>query len=153
MEKMKSRRQAKILEIIKSEHIRTQEELVRRLREEGLSVTQATISRDIKDLRLTKVPAGNGSYVYAPGGRPENTEASMRLRRVFRENCTGIEYSENIIVIKGYTGTAPVLGEAIDNLGWEEIVGSVAGDNTLFVLVKPKEAAPAVVRRLRDLMS
>lgn len=151
--KMKSRRQAKILEIIKNERIRTQGELVKRLREEGEFVTQATVSRDIKDMRLTKVPAGNGDYMYAPGGRAETTEASVRLRRVFRENCTGIDHSENIIVVKSYSGTAPAVGEAIDNLGWREIVGTVAGDNTLLVVVKPKEAAPAVVRRLKDLMS
>lgn len=150
---MKGRRQVRILEIIRNEHIGTQDELVKRLDEEGLPVTQATVSRDIKELKLTKVPSGNGRYRYSAPGRIEDIEASQRLRRLFRDCCTSIDHSDNIIVVKSYTGTASAVGEAIDNLGWKEIVGTVAGDNTLFVVVKPKEVASLVVKRLHDLMS
>jgi transcriptional regulator of arginine metabolism len=80
---MKGRRQVRILEIIRNEHIGTQDELVKRLDEEGLPVTQATVSRDIKELKLTKVPSGNGRYRYSAPGRIEDIEASQRLRRLF----------------------------------------------------------------------
>ncbi|MEW6242750.1 MAG: arginine repressor [Bacillota bacterium] len=149
---MKSRRQMKILEIVKDEIVETQEELARRLGEEGISVTQATISRDIKELHLIKVPVGDGRYRYALREESAALSPSDRFRRLFRECCVGIDHSENIVVVKCLTGTASTAGEAIDGLRWREVVGTVAGDNTVIVVVKPKEATLGTVLKLKELL-
>ncbi len=148
---MKARRQAKILELIKNSVIETQEELAEALGREGIPVTQATVSRDIKELQLTKVPTGDGRYRYAlPDEMPSVTWD--KRRRIFQESVLGVDYSENIIVVKSLPGTAPGVGAALDHLGWEEMIGSVAGDDAVLVVVRPKEAAPKVVERIRSLM-
>ncbi|HEY8552371.1 MAG TPA: arginine repressor [Thermaerobacter sp.] len=146
---MKSKRQRLILEIIQAKPIETQEELVRELERRGMPATQATVSRDIKELGLIKTPTGDGRYCYAlpdaaPGGRE-------RLRRLFRESLLDIDTSENLVVVKTLRGTAAAAGEAIDQLGWPEIVGTVAGDNTVLVVVRSREVAPLVADRFREL--
>ncbi len=148
---MKARRQAKILEVIKSHVIETQEELAEALGRHGIPVTQATVSRDIKELQLNKVPTGDGRYKYAmPDEVP--TASWDKRRRIFRDSVLDVDYSENIIIVKSLPGTAPGVGSAIDHLGWTELIGSVAGDDTVMVIVKPKEATEGVVERIRHLM-
>lgn len=148
---MKARRQMKILEIIRDEVIETQEELARRLANEGMNVTQATISRDIKELSLIKIPTGDGRYKYALPDDQYSASASERMKRVLSDYCVGFDYSENLVLVKTLSGMAPGVGEAIDALRWKEIVGTVAGDNTVLVVVRPKEAVHYVVERLRNL--
>lgn len=148
---MKARRQAKILEIIKHNIVETQEELAEALGRHGIPVTQATVSRDIKELQLNKVPTGDGRYRY---GLPEETPSVSwdKRRRIFQESVLGVEYSENIIIVKSLPGTAPGVASAIDHLGWHEMIGSVAGDDTVMVIIKPKEVTLEVVERIRGLM-
>ncbi|WP_264844733.1 arginine repressor [Caldinitratiruptor microaerophilus] len=148
---MKARRQAKILELIKNHAIETQEELAARLTREGIPVTQATISRDIKELHLRKVPAGNGRYRYAlpDDGTPGSWD---KRRRILQESVLSVDHSENIIVIRALQGTAPTVAYAIDHLAWKEVIGTVAGEDTVLAIVRPKEAAPEVVERFRALI-
>lgn len=148
---MKARRQAKILELIKTQVIETQEELAEALGREGISVTQATVSRDIKELQLNKVPTGDGRYRYA---LPEEAAPGSweRRRRIFQESVLSIDYSENIIVIKSLPGTAQGVASALDHLNWSEVLGTVAGDDTVMVVVRPREATASVVDRIRKMM-
>lgn len=149
---MKARRQMKILEIIRERPVETQEELARELRKLGISVTQATISRDIKDLNLIKVPTGDGRQRYAFPQDQVMAAHTERLRRVLRESVLDLDVSENLIVVKCLSGTAPAVGEALDNLRWHEIVGTVAGDNTVLVVVRGRERAQSIMERLRQLI-
>jgi transcriptional regulator of arginine metabolism len=140
----------KILEIIENNPIATQEELSEKLKKEGFNVTQATVSRDIKELRLIKVP-WDDNYKYA---QPENAPAviSEKFVRLFRESITGIDYSENLIVIKTLSGTANAAAAAIDSLNWNEILGTVAGDDTILVIVKNKQQVEEIIKRFYKLM-
>ena len=148
----KARRQARILEIIAARVVDTQEELAARLHGEGFTVTQATVSRDIRDLRLVKVPTGDGRYRYAPA---EGTEAgpviSERLLRLLTECLTGYAASENIVVLSTVPGTAEGVAEAVDRLRAPEVIGTLAGERTVFVVIKPKRAVPQFLERVRQL--
>jgi len=148
---VKARRQAKILELIKHNIIETQEELAEALGGQGIPVTQATVSRDIKELQLNKAPTGDGRYRYT---LPEEIPSVSwdKRRRIFQESVLGVEFSENLVVVKSLPGTAPGVASAIDHLGWPEMIGSVAGDDTVLVIIKPKEATFEVVERIRGLM-
>lgn len=148
---MKARRQAKILELIRHSVVETQEDLAEALGRQGIPVTQATISRDIKELHLNKVPTGDGRYRYA---FPEESPSVSwdKRRRIFQESVLGVDLSGNIIVVKSLPGTAPGVASAIDHLGWTEMIGSVAGDDTVIVIIKPVEATPEVAERIRGLM-
>ena len=149
---MKARRQMKILEIIRERPVETQEELAQELRKLGISVTQATISRDIKDLNLIKVPTGDGRQRYAFPQDQVMAAHSERLRRVLQESVLDLDVSENLIVVKCLSGAAPAVGEALDNLRWQEIVGTVAGDNTVLVVIRGRERAQSIMERLRQLI-
>lgn len=149
---MKARRHAKILELIRTNIIETQEELVESLSRHGIPVTQATISRDIKELQLTKIPVGDGGYRYAlPDEQPAGS--LDKRRRLFRDSVLGVDHSDALVVVKALPGTAPGVGSAIDHFNWPEVIGSVAGDDTVLVIVKPASAASEVIDRLKDLMS
>ncbi|MGE5676169.1 MAG: arginine repressor [Mycobacterium leprae] len=148
---MKARRQAKILELIRHSVIETQEELAEALSAQGIPVTQATVSRDIKELQLNKVPTGDGRYRYALPDEVPSASWDKR-RRIFRESVLSVECSENIIVVKSLPGTAPGVASAIDHLGWPEMLGSVAGDDAVIVIVRPLEATTEVADRIRSLM-
>lgn len=148
---MKARRQAKILELIKNREIETQEELAEALGEAGIPVTQATISRDIKELQLNKVLTPEGRYRYAL--TEEVTIGTWdKRRRIFQESVLNVDASGNLIVIKSLPGTAPGVASAIDHLGWAEAIGTVAGDDTVLVVIKPIEATPEMVERIKSLM-
>ena len=149
---MKNARQTAILSIIEHEDIDTQEKLADRLRAMGISVTQATVSRDIKELRLLKVLAGNGAYKYATSDQAEHG-VSNRLVRMFVDSVISMNYAENLIVIRTLSGSASTAGEAIDSMRWPEILGTISGDNTIFVAVRSAEETPVVVEKLQEILN
>lgn len=148
---IKSVRQKKMVEIIRSQPVETQEHLVAALGTEGFSVTQATVSRDIKDLGLIKVPGPKNTSIYALPRESPTTSAEARLRRLLVESAQKIEYSENLIVIKTFPGEAQGVASAIDNSGWPAIIGTVAGDDTIIVVIKPKEAVEKLLKRFKEI--
>ncbi|MDA8442646.1 MAG: arginine repressor [Peptococcaceae bacterium] len=148
---MKVRRQMKIAELIEREAISTQEELADKLRTSGFDVTQATVSRDIKDMRLIKIPTGEHTYRYATPQEPLTANLQERLNRIFGDSVTSIDHSENLIIIRTLPGNAMGLASLIDGSNWPEIIGTVGGDDTILVIVKPKEAVLEVVRRFESL--
>lgn len=150
---MKNKRQLKILNLIKNEVISTQEELVKRLKEEGIKVTQATVSRDIKKLGLIKVPDEEGNYKYALANQKSTAENKYWLKKMFNNLVADIDFSDNIILLKTVKGTAGGLGEALDNTEWENIIGSVAGDDTLLLIIKPADKTEEIYAELKKLMA
>lgn len=149
---MKARRQMKILEIINTQVIETQEELARCLKEHNIGVTQATVSRDIKELQLAKVPVGDGRYRYAQPDDPNLNGQSDRMLRIFRECILGMDYSDNLLVLSTLPATAAAVAEAVDGLRWKEVIGTLAGERTVFIACKPRESAPQLVDRIYQLM-
>ncbi len=143
----------KIVNIIKEYAISTQEDLVDKLHNQGIEVTQATISRDIKKLGLIKIPDGYGGYKYSLPSERKQTDIKNWLQRMFRDFVVDMDYSENIIVLNTLPGTANGLGSAIDNVEWEEIIGSVAGDDTLLLVIKPKEMTEVLFNNLQEFMT
>ena len=148
---MKSTRQIAILEIISECAIETQEDLADALRLRGYQVTQATVSRDIKELRLVKALAPNGSYRYAVSDKNENS-LSERMIRMFSETVVSISTAYNQIVIKTLSASASIAAEAIDSLQWPEILGTIAGENTILMIVRSIEEVQTVVDRINAMM-
>lgn len=148
---MKNVRQTAILSIIEQHDIETQEELAARLREMGIVVTQATVSRDIKELRLLKVLSATGSYKYATADKAEHG-LSERFVRMFKDSVLSINYANNIIVIKTLAGSANVAAEAIDSMRLPEILGTMAGDNTIMVVTRNEEGAAKTVDGFREML-
>ncbi len=147
---MKSRRQDEIIRLISAFDIETQEELASELRKLGYKVTQATISRDIRELHLIKVASKGGGFKYA---KPEKHEiaVSERLARILTDSMVRVDFSGNIIVVNTISGSANVAAEALDNLGWPEILGTIAGDNTIFIVVKNDADTAEISERIRNL--
>lgn len=148
---MKARRQALIREIVESQSIQTQEELAQALGERGMVVTQATVSRDIKEMHLLKVLAEDGSYRYATMDREEQG-TNDRLIRMLSDSVVSMDSANNLIVIRTLPGSAHVAGEAVDCLKWPEVLGTIAGDNTILVIVRSNEDVDAVMRRFRGII-
>jgi len=148
---MKTMRHAMILQLIDSMEIDTQEALAEQLMRKGVRVTQATISRDIKELRLIKVLSEHGTYKYASADRAEKT-VSDRMIRLFSESVVAMNEAENLIVIKTMVASAQLAAEAIDSLNWPEVAGTLAGENTIFVAVRSKDLVPTVMNRFRAMM-
>ncbi|NLD58485.1 MAG: arginine repressor [Clostridiales bacterium] len=148
---MKSVRHDMILEIIEKKDIETQEELASELKARGVRVTQATVSRDIKELRLLKVLSENGGYKYATVERAERG-MSERFIRILAESMMSIDSAMNLIVIKTITGSAQAAAEAIDSLKWQEILGTIAGDNTILVIARSEEIVDSIVGRIQALI-
>lgn len=144
-------RQSKILEIIKNNEIDTQEELVDRLKEGGYNVTQATISRDIKELGLTKVQSENGKYRYVQVDGQEQ-KISGKITNMFREAVISILPCGNLIVIKTLVGSANSAALLIDKLGMSEILGSIAGDDTLLVVCQTEKDVERIKERLDEVV-
>ena len=149
---MKSRRHDLIKKIIGEEIIETQEALAEALRARHMRVTQATISRDIKELFLIKVPAGGGRYRYAVSPHESVRFSEGRMKRLFKDNVTFCNHSENIVVVKTIPGGAATVAAALDSSDWPEIIGTVAGDDSIFVLVKPKDSSEEIVARIQGLI-
>ncbi len=148
---MKSRRHFAIRDILSNERITTQEELCEALSNRGYDVTQATVSRDIKELRLTKIPDEMG-YRYAFPDAHGTRSSYERIKRVFQDSVFYLDYSENIIIIRTLPGTAQPVAAVIDAMENHNILGTVAGDDTLFVLIKPKDAVESVLGDFRKLI-
>jgi len=149
---MKLRRQKAILEIIEEKPITTQSQLAEELLKRGIKTTQATISRDIKELHLVKVPIGPDSYRYAKPQRVDTPQSYERLRRLFRENVVKYDYSENLILIQTLPGAAHNVAFAIDHSGWKELLGTVAGDDTILMIIKPRDAVRQIMERIDELL-
>ncbi|SEF82585.1 transcriptional regulator, ArgR family [Caloramator fervidus] len=145
---MKITRHSKILEIITQKDIETQEELVDELRKAGFDVTQATVSRDIKELKLIKVQTKDGRYKYAPLSN-ENNVVYDRLVNIFSQTVLNIDCVGNMIVIKTLSGSASAAAEAIDHLRFDGLVGTIAGDNTIFALARSEEKALEIVAKMK----
>ena len=148
---MKTIRQVAILDIIEKKDVETQEELADALRMRGIQVTQATVSRDIKELRLLKVLTPMGTYKYATADKAENGLAE-RFIRMLTESVLSVTSSNNLIVVKTLSGSANVAAEALDSLHWPEILGTLAGDNTILLIIRSNEDVPGVTARIKELM-
>ena len=138
---MKTQRQAKIMEIISGQNVETQEQLLTLLQAEGFRGTQATISRDIKELRIVKELTSLGTYRYTAAGSEPSGSFSSRLNAIFRECVTGFDYAQNIIIIRTLPGLASAAGSAIDAMNLDMIVGTIAGDDTAFLLMRDTVSA------------
>lgn len=148
---MKAKRQSKILELIKNQSVETQSELLELLRSDGFNVTQATVSRDIKEMRLIKVLDGDGSYKYACESISSGEESSHLY--LFQTSVLSIEYSHNLVVIKTDAGMAQAVCAALDSTKRAGVLGSIAGDDTIFVAMRNDAAASNLVVDLRKLIS
>ena len=149
---MKSKRQKRILEIIAQEPVRTQGELAAILQNEGIHVTQATVSRDIKELRLIKVARGEAGYAYSlPKGQPAMQDNS-RLRRIFRDAVLRIADSGNLIVIHTLPGNANSVCSLLDAAEWEEYLGAVAGDDTILVVAISADHVGSMLARMQSML-
>lgn len=148
---MKNERQAKILEIIKAEPIETQEQLQQYLQDMGIVCTQATISRDIKQLHLIKEPIGQGKYRYAISIQRKRLNIADKLRTIFRESIVGVDYAQNIVVIKTMSGLASAAATALDSMRIGGVVGSVAGDDTVLLVVRDTESARELCDEITDM--
>ena len=147
---MKTDRQNEILRLIETEEIETQEELANRLREMGYKVTQATVSRDIKDLSLIKIAGRQSDYRYAKPGRHE-LQANDRMIRLLSDSTLSVDYAGQMVVIKTLSGSANVAAEAIDTMNWKEVLGTIAGDNTIFLAVRNENDTAEIADRIRKL--
>ena len=145
---MKLSRQAAIKEIITANIIETQTELTTALQKAGFNVTQATVSRDIKEMMLVKVPDNLGNYRYSFPAEHEKILTPDRVEYTFRSSITSITSSENIIVIHTLPGTAQAVGYALDCLNWPQVLGTVGGDDTIFVVVDNRDNIPIVKNKL-----
>ncbi|WP_300349850.1 arginine repressor [Clostridium sp.] len=148
---MKSKRHSKIIEIIKSKSIETQEELAEELKKAGFDVTQATVSRDIKNLKLIKKQDNNGKYKYTII-KDEKNEMVDRLSSILTNTVLNVENVDKMVVVKTLPGSASAAAEAIDSLHLGEIAGTIAGDNTIFIMVRTSEKAEMLVARILEMI-
>lgn len=149
---MKSKRHAKILELIADYPIDTQEELLRRLNASGFTVTQATVSRDIKELRLIKTQSSNGGYHYTTVKPEISMDVTSKFQTMLTSSVHSIDYAGNMVVIKCYTGLASAACVALDANKWKGVVGTLAGEDTIFMVMRTAEDADAITHQLRNLM-
>lgn len=150
---MKNQRQAKIMEIISNRNVETQEQLLALLQEEGFRGTQATISRDIKELRIVKELTKLGIYRYTASTNESTGTFSARLNTIFRECVTGVDYAQNLIVIRTLPGLASAAGSAIDAMGMNKVVGTLAGDDTVMVVMRDNNSAAAFSGEIKSLIN
>lgn len=143
---MKNKRQYKILDIIKMHDVETQEMLQSLLAEYGYNVTQATVSRDIKEMKLVKKTGKNGVYRY------EAPEENKSRQNIFIDTVKGIDYAVNTVVIKCYIGMAQAACAALDTMNYDNIVGTLAGDDTIFVLMRTEKDAQQLVKTFKELI-
>ena len=148
---MKTVRQVAILDIIEKQEIETQEELASALNARGIRVTQANVSRDIKELRLLKVLTPSGKYKYATGDQADNN-LTDRFIRMLAESLLSVSSANNLIVVKTLSGSANVAAEALDSMHWPEVLGTLAGDNTVLLIIRSNEETITVTSRIREMM-
>lgn len=148
---MKSNRHQKMIELVDNYEIETQEELADKLREEGFQVTQATVSRDIRALKLSKVSCGNGRQKYV-AVKQNDARLSEKYIRVLKDGFVSMDKAQNILVIKTVSGMAMAVAAAVDAMQTEEIVGSIAGDDTIMVAVRTTEDVQKVMDKISEIM-
>lgn len=148
---MKVNRHVKIVELVNKYDIETQEELADRLREEGFQITQATVSRDIRDLKLTKVPTDDGHQKYVVLKATENALRDKYIR-ILKDGFVSMDMAMNILVIKTVSGMAMAVGAAIDEMKWHEIVGCIAGDDTIMCAIRTMEDTAIVMEKIRKIV-
>ena len=149
---MKSARQTKILEIIAQRNIETQNQLMEALLEAGVKSTQATVSRDIKELRLVKELTADGGYRYAAGGRDEVSDYDQRLKKIFRESVKSYAVAQNIIVIKTLPGLAGAACSTLDGMNIPHLIGTLAGDDTAFLAMQDNQAAEHFCHEIEEML-
>ena len=149
---MKAKRQAKIMEIISNTNVETQEQLLAALQEAGFTSTQATISRDIKELRIVKELTSLGTYRYTTSTREIPGTFSTRLNTIFRECVTGFDYAQNIVVIHTLPGLASAAGSAVDAMSMSVVLGTLAGDDTVVVIMRDTNSAAAFCGEIKGLL-
>ena len=149
---MKVNRHAKIVELINKYQLETQEELAERLNQVGFHVTQATVSRDIRDLKLTKVPAENGKQKYAVL-ESGNTAMGEKYIRILRDGFVSMDMAQNILVIKTVSGMAMAVGAALDAMKWTELVGCIAGDDTVMCAVRSVDDTILLMEKIKKLLA
>ncbi len=148
---VKEIRQEAILNLIENERIATQNDLSRRLTENGFTVTQATISRDIRELRLVKVAEAGGTYHYAVGKTQEKYQASHKFYSIYLASVVKVDYANNLVVITCYTGMAQAVCACFDSLDWQGVVGTVSGDDTILIVTRDEQTAMEMVKNLREI--
>lgn len=146
---MRATRQNAILALVSEYEIQTQEELSEKLRDMGYEVTQATVSRDIKELRLVKVRNDSGIVCYRADSQAETSDVEQRLRSILKHSMVSVDYAENDVVIKTLPGVAQAAAAAIDAMHWNEIVGSIAGDDTILMVTRSSKTAVEVIEKLK----
>ena len=149
---MKTQRQAKILEIVTTRNVETQEELLQELKDAGFYSTQATISRDIKELRIVKELTSFGKYRYATSAKEVSGTFSTRLNTIFRECVTGFDYAQNIVVIHTLPGLASAAGSAVDAMNMSFVLGTLAGDDTVMIVMRDTNAAATFCGEIKALL-
>ena len=149
---MKKERQGAVLRVITSTDVETQNQLIEELAKIGIESTQATVSRDIKDLHLVKEQTPRGTYRYIVSDRPETQNHKVRLKAIFKESVTSYNNAQNIVVIKTLPGLAPAACGAIDSMAIKSIVGSIAGDDTGFLAMNDVEAAEKFCKEIEDML-
>ncbi len=147
----KTSRQLKIKELIAAYEVETQDELVDLLKERGFNVTQATVSRDIKELQLIKVPTASGNYKYSLP-QEQYFNPVNKLRRFMAEGFKSLDYSENFIVMKTLPGNANAIGALIDGLQWDDIMGTICGDDTILIIIRNKNITKDIVNRFKEIL-
>ena len=150
---MKTQRQAKIVEIISNQDVETQEQLLDALRAAGFNSTQATISRDIKELRIIKELTNFGTYRYTTSTKEVSGSFSSRLNTIFRECVTDFDYAQNLMVIKTIPGLASAAGSAIDAMNMSVVIGTLAGDDTVLLVMRDTNAAAAFYGEIKNLLN
>lgn len=148
---MKTGRHARILDIIAEHSIETQDELLTRLREEGFKATQATISRDIKDLRLVKTLGSDGKYRYVSASR-SSTDIRTNFSNLFSTSVNSIDVAQNLVVIKTLSGMAQAVCAALDSADYPSVVGTIAGDDTIFIACRTADLAVSLTEELKKLI-
>lgn len=149
---MKSKRQAKILEIISNKNVETQEQLLSELQEAGFRGTQATISRDIKELRIVKELTSLGNYRYTTSSNEMSVTFSAKLNTIFRECVVSFDYAQNIVVIRTLPGLANAAASAIDTMNMSAVIGSLAGDDTVMIVMRDMNAAASFCGEIKSLV-
>lgn len=146
---MKERRQRLLLEIIAQQELETQEQLLEALREQGVQCTQATVSRDIRELHLVKIRVPSGRYCYAASDRSLDADQNIRLQNIFREGVISYDIAQNLVVLKCMPGLANAAAAALDGMEFEGMVGTLAGDDTAILILRTNAAAAALCSELR----
>ena len=148
----KTQRHAAILDLIQKQSIRTQEEMLDSLQKLGFKTTQATVSRDIKDLKIIKTADGSGLYRYTPSAPAESGDFAAKLHKIFTETVYKTDFAGNIVVLKTYSGMGNAAGAAVDSMKIEGVVGTLAGDDTMLIITRSPAAAEQICAKLANLL-